>query len=418
MTFKSSPLYCRVPWHEETKIISCVHIGSPHLGTVVYTGSGTEVYNGVKSSEGFSNPAWRSQVRAGVEATTPFTGKVDERVFSGEDEVELVYVAPSGSYAGDTIRLSGTGGYFTPSVPDDPDLISIDAVRSLCLEKLSKRIRDTQRSFQGGVFLGELREALHTIRHPAQQLRTLVTSYVGSARSRARRQRHLKAKNSVVQNTWLEYQYAMAPLASDIEEGIRTLSKKGPYFREIKRIQVGADAPGVSKFTNHGYAYPTEGFTVNWTRRHKNTTSFRFICGLGGQPVGGLASSQAWGLQTSDFLPTVWELIPYSFLVDYFTNVGTVIDSWSAASADIRWICWTARTDCRVDVVGARSNNKGVYGASWRSESVKSSGNYHSRRVVQRDKWVGGVVPPFRFKLPGFGSKWINIAALATSRRA
>jgi hypothetical protein len=50
--------------------------------------------------------------------------------------------------------------------------------------------------------------------------------------------------------------------------------------------------------------------------------------------VGALSSA---GLGPGDILPTIYELIPYSFVVDYFTNLGDVISAWSHQAIRPDW---------------------------------------------------------------------------------
>jgi hypothetical protein len=46
------------------------------------------------------------------------------------------------------------------------------------------------------------------------------------------------------------------------------------------------------------------------------------------------------GFNMQEFVPTIWELIPFSFVVDYFVNVGEML---SAASTDLSWVEWVSR---------------------------------------------------------------------------
>jgi len=41
---------------------------------------------------------------------------------------------------------------------------------------------------------------------------------------------------------------------------------------------------------------------------------------------------QAFGLDLDDIAPTMWELVPYSFVVDWFCNISDILAAWSPHS--------------------------------------------------------------------------------------
>jgi len=122
------------------------------------------------------------------------------------------------------------------------------------------------------------------------------------------------------------------------------------------------------------------------------------------------------GFSLSNFLPTVWNLIPYSFLVDCFTNIGQVIDGASLGTVYLSWGCKTIRRVRSRDI--ARSNATCVNGLNPRAYISASGG--HSEWVVFQRSAVSAVtvgLSDLSFRVPGIGStKWLNIAALAHLR--
>jgi hypothetical protein len=124
-----------------------------------------------------------------------------------------------------------------------------------------------------------------------------------------------------------------------------------------------------------------------------------------GSPRGNL---ETFGLLPKNFLPTAWELIPYSFLVDYFTNISTIIDAWSFINGNLAWAYKTERSEIR-------THNK-FAGLSVDSPGKIASFNVGDtvwvERTVQRRN-LSSLIPNFGFRLPGFGSrKALNIATL------
>jgi len=130
-------------------------------------------------------------------------------------------------------------------------------------------------------------------------------------------------------------------------------------------------------------------------------------------------------------LPVVWELIPYSFLVDYFSNIGQIIDSYSTQLGGVMWINGTVRVEREIklnslalDADAMKAAFQGTVGA-FRYELSGSGGEYggYVNRCVRFDRtpWSAqGLLlslADIQIKVPGVGSsKWLNIAALARLR--
>jgi hypothetical protein len=123
-------------------------------------------------------------------------------------------------------------------------------------------------------------------------------------------------------------------------------------------------------------------------------------------------------LRLEDFVPTVWELIPYSFVADYFTNIGDIISAFSYGNMNLRW-------STRTQVVKAIAVNNS---ASPRLNDtnpiniiefgIDDGSSTITRRIVDRKNYNGGFVPSLRFEIPGAdSSKWINLAALKNGQR-
>lgn len=119
-----------------------------------------------------------------------------------------------------------------------------------------------------------------------------------------------------------------------------------------------------------------------------------------------------FGIMPSQFLPTVWELIPYSWLVDYFTNMGDIVAAACRNYGDLSWYSGTANSHIRnsrtakfLDV----NSNMTLQGSlpcfdEWLLKEVSRSGTKPS-------------TPPFQFDVPNTVAKWLNVGFLAPIRR-
>jgi hypothetical protein len=114
--------------------------------------------------------------------------------------------------------------------------------------------------------------------------------------------------------------------------------------------------------------------------------------------------------------------MPYSFLVDYFTNVGDVLDGWGNQFSNVAWGCKTVRRTSKRKFLYLTTDRKlqtGVTNEDFIGCNASYSGYTNEMTRFQRAVWDPQQISilDFRFKVPSTGSlKWLNIAALANIR--
>jgi hypothetical protein len=168
--------------------------------------------------------------------------------------------------------------------------------------------------FNAGVFLGEGHEALNMIRNAATRIywgyraakhgdfrsarRYLVN---GSDRS--------KLGRKSVANNWLELQYGWLPLLKDAESGAQFLAHhfSSPLAKEYRVRHVRKDGT------------LTTSSQIN--TEYKNTQVIN-----SGQIIARLTEKDVISLVgLTDPLSVAWELLPYSFVIDWFIPIGNFL---------------------------------------------------------------------------------------------
>lgn len=351
------------------------------------------------------NPRWRQQVAAGTSATTDLSGFIQEIRASRQDEVLIANLDQTNGPCYAYVRYSGT------LMPVQKlSGIAVDEVSALNDAKRGfiSRAKDYLSPFQGLTTLGELVKTLHMIRNPAKSLRSLVDDYFSSLKKVSRRLSSRERRRKLV-DTYLEATYGWQPLIADIRGGLQALNRyhqRRPF--EIQRVS-GFGSRETSKFypnrtisstflvvTYDSEAYELVTFKVGGGIRLQST----------GSPRGAL---ETFGVLPKNFLPTAWELIPYSFLVDYFTNIGTIIDAWSLINGSLAWAYKTKRTvsETHNRLVNVTTDSPGKISSFFIGDTV------WKERNVERQS-LSSLIPDFRLRLPGFGTRQaLNIAALS-----
>jgi len=285
-----------------------------------------------------------------------------------------------------------------------------------------KKLLKAQRQVSATVSLGELGETLRMLKSPAKKLREGIRDYTIAQRRRSQRRYrgrwYNERQNRILRDTWLEYQFGWRPLISDIENARKAIAKIGEYKPfKIVSFEAGRESSAQTRHqdsTNGSVRidYEKENFS-------QCTTKYKGCVSIDTDPLGFRSASQNFGFDWQEFVPTVWELIPYSFLVDYFSNIGEILSALSVNTSRVRWMDKTIRQTRRSRLYG-HTLAPATLGANDRLEHEGIwPGSYEfSEVIVTRNLYTGSLVPDLQVEIPGIGSlKWLNIAALRGYRR-
>ena len=372
-------------------------------------------------SVGTNNPGWRKALAAGSDATTPMSG-VRFRCELGPGLIEwkgrdLQNEALPPSFNPTYPRINRTiGQLIVPSVPATGSTSQIAINQAI--KNFIAKARSAQRELQGGVLLGELGQTVKFLKDSAKGLRNALSGHLTSL-SKAKggfSKASNKAKRKYLANKWLEFQYAAKPLYADIQDAARAAA----------RIALN-DYPPRKRVEGHG-SYKSRDVTEEQIIVGTFNTYFTWVTEVTSEakfygsvilatPDSGTPNLDILGLTGKDFLPTIWELIPYSFLIDYFTNIGDLVSAVSFSSSNFGWKARGTKDVCTVKNGGAYKTSfyqQGPFGATSWNEAYLSLGSALYEKVdISRSSHTGYLIPTLEFSLPGSSSlKWANVAAL------
>lgn len=367
---------------------------------------------------------WKKIIRSGGNATSDFSA--NELVLK---RVPIyAYCDHQNKVPPFTSRSDVTKDYFADNQGDGiPTTTAIPSsltarVDIQAREQFLQKYRDARTSIQLGVFGGELLRTVRMIKSPAKALREGINAYYRDVKKRTRRKRGKRPDlRKIVSETWLEYVFGWRPLIRDVE-GICRLTCADPA-RYRKRITSIASENYKLEPQHITKSAPSIGSPPWWIEHYQqeNTFMVRYI-GAADATMMTPTFPEQLGLDWSNFLPTVWELIPFSFLVDYFSNVGAVIEGISTGNVALAYGVRTQRTTrcTKMYTEYDHKNTRITLGADRTYQAgVTGAGMTGQRKDITRTRIssIGLGLNDLRFKIPGVGSlKWLNIAALATLR--
>lgn len=286
------------------------------------------------------------------------------------------------------------------------------------------------RHLQGLVTLGELGTTLRGIKSPLKSLRSGFDKLFSSYRKVIRGHRNysfhktstgpdrMRAFADAITGTWLEWKFGITPTLSDADGAARALADliespdRAPHLRFIGNGEVISN-DGTPQDLQLSFAGGWGDPQNRYMLKHQVSTSVRLRGGLRSDADGYPSMFDKLGLTLDEFVPTLWELIPFSFVVDYFVNTADVLNVWSHQTIRMSWVNRTTLRERKLHAKGPTS--VAVY--SNQRSSIGPFDTKALRREVFRislDPASFLHIPELEFQIPGLGTQWLNMGALAS----
>jgi len=367
---------------------------------------------------GVQNPNWKAQIKTHSSATTPASG-IRYLVRS------LPFMSASvEAYAGSHATRDYIYRYFavdgTPFEPlpvaifrDLPDTLTVNRVTARAYSLYLEKAKSAISSFESGQDLAEIRQTIESVIHPFSSLRNHVLSYFPKVKKLKDRYKKVHDLKKALADSYLEWTFGWKPLTFDIADGIVGLSNSRLPLTPIEShaTEYFSFLEGVynSDLTNalyHAYGKVISKYSI----RLKGMVNAYY---RDGKPPG---IAQELQLLPEDFAPTAWDILPYSFVIDYFLNIGNIVRAYSFPSAALVWTNestlissqsivsfdrYTAGLDAQFPISLGYTRNHQVSCANFDVEA-----RTFTREAIQ------SLVPPLVFSLPLSAKPWENIAAL------
>lgn len=369
---------------------------------------------------------WREIIARGENATTNMTARSDSIWYSFGSCLARGFYKLDPRY---TFLETGSGALAVNNgqlnrVPKPP-VKPVSSTDSQAAVKFYKALRKEAVQVSGPTFIGELGEAWHMIRRPAGALYGHARDYTRAVQKAKRASPH--GWREKLGGLWLEYSFGWVPLISDLEDGAKAWMRLGnvPRVRKLSR--------GFENYYDRSleldpvYDHGTRLYCgMDHLRVHseailKETVSVRYKGALKAQAE--MTQWDNWalfGFTPSEFIPTAWELLPWSFLVDYFTNIGDILTSAVTDTRNVIYVNKTVRqtTEYSGKLSVDPKSLANAMGPDWDTSMGGNPGMFElKRKDVTRSASTGITFPRLEFSLGLSDGQLGNIAALLAQAR-
>jgi len=148
--------------------------------------------------------------------------------------------------------------------------------------------------------------------------------YFMQSRHRVPAKRRTKQLMKKAADNWLEFSYGLLPTIQDVKDGVEGIEQILKPFRRVKLAKAGKKTTTkvVSLIT---VPIPTTNFSLKY--RKTEETTFQYTCKYFYKFNMPETPGQILGLDVNSIATVAWDLLPWSFVVDWFLDVGGFLNS-------------------------------------------------------------------------------------------
>lgn len=290
----------------------------------------------------------------GVETENPGYQKVSEHVEHISDYVHPNYqsrinageiINSPCSYKRSDFKAGGGGNYATYSDSNNPGFSYTLSGGSQTIKRLGdtplagdyigdylddhiaiakqKALANMQVSpYAFGEDLFEVRETIKFLRHPLEQLSKLAKSF--DTDKRRIRHKSLKKKYgdraTALAGLWSQYRFAATPLVYSTLEAAQALKSGNTVSERLT-------ARGFSRYRDSFESYGNSGTNDRFSYRFSGIYEVDASAGILYEVQNPIMDWRTkYGLRIRDLPHTLWQVVPYSFMVDRFINLSDSLD--------------------------------------------------------------------------------------------
>lgn len=352
------------------------------------------------SMAGWRLPGWEALVASGSSATTPFNGSKQRFIPGGDIDGEVIRLKTVGNPKDGTYRCFVKGLYGQNPLTAHFGSVMANSARaeSKAIVSLRRAIKAQYAQWDSLTFLAELGETIAQFRKPFKSLLSSLLLYnhnlaeirKASVRIKAKAKR-VHAMTKALSDAYLEFSFGVKPLMRDTQEAAEALAR---YIQgdEIVHSEVrgfGADSDARSVLSKESLLLASY---IMFDEMMKEQSDILVIYRAGvSRKINGPERSvarlqQLTGFDLQQFIPTIWNALPWSFLADYIYNIGDVLEADYVDTSSVRWVnrSQVQISQRKISLIFNESYTKRVLGAALLTVSGTDGASTSEYRSVSR----------------------------------
>lgn len=356
--------------------------------------------------EGYKNPKYKQQIARHESATTELLGVKHD--FS-LNPCHLVYSIPRPLNPLIQGELHGMPSGNWGPVPTKADLTLIDSSRAenIALSLFHQKINQAFTKLQGGVIAGEAKETIGMLKNRGRRLAKGVHEYLGDVMKRLPSAKRGRFRVKDLADLWLEYHFGWKPLINDVDDAIVAFNDRtGTY---TSRVTAVSEQPVSSSNLSHKISADFAEIQFRRVIADKCIVIYTGLCEAADSTLG--RKLQRYGFAPEHWIPTFYELIPFSFLADYFSNLNGIVYSISNFTVNVRWSQRTIVKQRMSVQFPTRAKVSSLSGTPGQIISSAMKPSSRRSRLVHRLPYDDLEIPGIEFQIPSAGQV-ANVIAL------
>lgn len=208
--------------------------------------------------------------------------------------------------------------------------LSVDTdVRDIALKKLKRKLQEESGAYNSAVPLAQAHEVAKMVHGFTPQANLILQRLIELKRT-IRNKRDLVKQ---AQDLWLTWSFGVSPTIDDINTAARALSQHLLREDHISHIAGAHGKTWMVPIAKHAIGLSSI-CNVMASGSVQRTYGCRYTAGvsLKLRSDNNYGVSQQFGLNFGSIIPAAWELVPYSWMIDYFTTVGPWLDDMYTSS--------------------------------------------------------------------------------------
>lgn len=395
---------------------------------ITVVNSDTNTFNGV------DNPRWKDEIRLGGNATTSCSGTLhfgspiqyDCRLY-GE------YMAVTRPFARTWQSFESIGAMCPVVFPTfaTPSNSVIADTTNRCIRDFLQKVNDAQTNGNlTGRSIKHFEHDIHSVFNPLSAVRGKINEYLEQiTKSASKYKRGSQFLYNAIRDSYLEFEFGLKPFSEDMRAILSDLSRRRFPVQRVsaiantrfagKSVSSNLTNGAIPLIDNFGFAQLTLNTLSVSEYGVKYTGAVRTKVNPDSGKVGWFQDNN---LLPKDWLPTLYHILPYSWMVDYFTNLGDVVDSLSFIFADLTYGCKTTvnRTYSKVDAssITAKWFDPGANN-SWVTQQFDMSGGsslWGTKSFTRSPLVASDLVPQLVFHIPTRPRQYVNMLAALLPR--